>query len=176
MNHSDHVLLLEKGIPACGGVWADLGSGWGAFTLALADLTGPDSVIYAVDRDRGALREQESALRSRFPSVSLHQIIADFTSPLSLPPLDGLVMANSLHFVDRARQEAVVRQARALLRPGGRMILIEYDSDHGNTWVPYPLSYGSWQTIAVRAGFVHSERLASVPSHFMGAIYSALSW
>ena len=38
MDHNDHVLLLAKGIPTQGGVWADLGSGAGAFTLALADV------------------------------------------------------------------------------------------------------------------------------------------
>jgi SAM-dependent methyltransferase len=176
MDHSDHVALLKLGVVSRGGVWADLGSGWGAFTLALADLTGPDSVIYSVDRDRSALRQQQHALSSRFPLVTLHQILADFTSPLALPPLDGLVMANSLHFVDRARQEAAVLQAHDLLRPGGRLILVEYDTDRGNIWVPNPLSFGSWQALAARAGFVHTEHLASVPSHFLGSIYSALSW
>jgi precorrin-6B methylase 2 len=40
-----------------GGTWADLGSGGGAFTLALADLIGPQGVIYSMDRDRYALQE-----------------------------------------------------------------------------------------------------------------------
>ena len=35
MNHRDHVNLLRRGVPEPGGVWADLGSGAGAFTLAL---------------------------------------------------------------------------------------------------------------------------------------------
>ena len=65
MNHNDHVYLLRKGIAGPGGVWADLGSGSGAFTLALADLIGPTGHIYSVDKDRSALREQERAMRSR---------------------------------------------------------------------------------------------------------------
>ena len=40
MNHDDHVALLRGGIDQPGGVWADVGSGTGAFTLALADLIG----------------------------------------------------------------------------------------------------------------------------------------
>jgi len=40
MKHTEHVNLLRRGIPAPGGVWADFGSGTGAFTLALAELTG----------------------------------------------------------------------------------------------------------------------------------------
>src|SRR5579863_6185040 len=100
MTHDDHVRLLRDGIPAsAGGVWADLGSGWGAFTLALADLLGSGGRIYSVDRDSGALREQEQAMRERFPDRSVTYLAADFTRPLDLPPLDGIVMANSLHFV-----------------------------------------------------------------------------
>ena len=57
MNHRDHVNLLRRGVPEPGGVWADLGSGAGAFTLALAELVGPGAEIYAVDKDRGALRQ-----------------------------------------------------------------------------------------------------------------------
>jgi ubiquinone/menaquinone biosynthesis C-methylase UbiE len=49
MNHADHVALLRAGVPGPGGVWADLGSGAGAFTLALADLIGPTGQIYSVD-------------------------------------------------------------------------------------------------------------------------------
>src|SRR5450432_1175203 len=69
MNHSDHVRLLRKGVPEPGGVWADLGSGSGAFTLALADLLGASGHIYSVDKDRRVLREQEQAMRSLFPSI-----------------------------------------------------------------------------------------------------------
>ncbi len=65
MNHRDHVNLLRSAIPAPGGIWADVGSGSGAFTLALAELVGPQGVIYSVDRDEAALREQARAMRSR---------------------------------------------------------------------------------------------------------------
>src|SRR5512136_1396229 len=91
MNHDDHVYLLRGGIPKPGGVWADLGSGWGAFTLALADLIGPTGRIYSVDKDPNSMREQEQALRARFPGVAIHTTIADFTRRLDLPPLDGIV-------------------------------------------------------------------------------------
>jgi ubiquinone/menaquinone biosynthesis C-methylase UbiE len=176
MDHDDHVSLLRDGIAAPGGVWADLGSGWGAFTLALADLIGPVGVIYSVDRDSGALRQQQGALASRFPSVTIHTLTADFTTPLDFPPLDGIVMANSLHFVPVNQRQRVLGLVRSYLQPGGRLILVEYDSDHGNIWVPHPMSYRSWEQIAREAGFSHTEHLAAVPSHFMGAIYSALSW
>ena len=173
MDHADHVGLLRDGVVGGGPVWADLGSGSGAFTLALADLLGPGGTIHSVDRDRTALREQADAMARRFPSVALHQVVGDFTLPLELPPLDGVVMANSLHFVrDKEPVLALVREA---LRPGGRLVLVEYDADRGNPWVPHPLSYPTWATVAEVAGFAATRRLGSVPSRFLGAIYSALS-
>src|SRR5690554_4480107 len=99
MIHEDHVNLLRKGIPEPGGIWADFGSGGGAFTLALADLIGPTGEIYSVDKDAGVLRQQERAMQTRFPATAVHYVAADFTRKLALPVLHGIVMANSLHFV-----------------------------------------------------------------------------
>ncbi len=173
MNHEDHVALLRGGIAGPGGVWADLGSGTGAFTLALADLIGPAGEIYSVDKDRGALKEQERAMHARFPGIVVRYLVADFARPLDLPPLDGVVMANSLHF--HKQKDAVIQLVRGYLRPGGRLILVEYNADRGNPWVPYPLSYSTWEALARRNGFAQTRLLARVPSRFLGEIYSAMS-
>jgi SAM-dependent methyltransferase len=153
--------------------WADFGSGEGAFTLALADLLGPPGSIHTVDRDGRALEVQHRALGERFPSVTVTPHVADFTKPLELPPLDGIVMANSLHF--QRDKLAVLGLVLGYLRPGGRLVLVEYDADRGNPWVPYPLSFRTWTTLAAEAGFRETRRLASVPSRFLGSIYSAVS-
>jgi ubiquinone/menaquinone biosynthesis C-methylase UbiE len=173
MNHQDHVNLLRGGIAATGGVWADLGSGTGAFTLALAELIGPTGIIYSVDRDAGALQHQEQAMRTRFPATTMHYIQADFTYRLELPPLDGVVMANALHFV--RRKEPVIHLIRSYLKPAGQLILVEYNVDQGNRWVPYPLSYLTWEKLAAECGFSHTRLLATRASSFLREIYSALS-
>jgi ubiquinone/menaquinone biosynthesis C-methylase UbiE len=174
MEHKDHVGLLREGVPGTGGVWADFGSGWGAFTLALADLIGPSGEIYSVDKDKGSLREQERAMQSMFPEAKVHYVAADFTRPLDLPPLDGVVLANSLHYV--RHKEPVLEMLRGYLKPGGRLILVEYNADHGNPWVPHPMSYPTWQALAARNGFGQTRQLARVPSRFLNEIYSALSF
>ena len=179
MDHRDHVELLRGGVEPAGpdgADWADLGSGSGAFTLALADLLGSGGRIVSVDRDAGALREQARAMAERFPATELRQVVADFTGDLALlgaPPLDGLVMANSLHF--HTDQAAVVRHVTSLLRPGGRLVLVEYDADRGNPWVPHPLSFDTWRRVAQDAGLTEPRLLGRVPSRFLGAIYSALA-
>jgi len=173
VNHSDHVALLRDGVSERSGVWADFGSGAGAFTLALADLLGPGAIIYSVDRDRSALREQELAMRARFPATTLYYLVADFTRPLDLPALDGVVMANSLHF--QRDKTGVLQRVRGYLRPGGRLLLVEYNADRGNPWVPYPLSYPTWEALATREGFAQTRLLTTVPSRFLREIYSAVS-
>jgi SAM-dependent methyltransferase len=173
MNHVDHIALLRGGIPSPGGIWADFGSGQGAFTLALAELIGPDGTIYSVDREFYALRQQERALQSRFPDLEVHYLHRDYLDPLDLPPLDGVVMANALHF--QRSKDQVLQAIRGYLQPGGRLILVEYNVDRGNRWVPYPLSFGTWEALASNNGFSETRRLASRPSRFLGEIYAALS-
>jgi SAM-dependent methyltransferase len=174
MNHQDHVRLLQKGVVAPGGVWADLGAGDGAFTLALAELLGPGAMIYAVDREGGALRRLASALARQFPATTLHTRVGDFTQPLDLPKLDGLVMANSLHYIPDPGP--VVAKLRQLLTAEGRLLVVEYNTDRGNQWVPYAFSFGTWQQISRRAGFVHTELIATQPSRFLGEFFAAASW
>lgn len=177
MNHDNHVALLKGGVPSPEdtATWADIGAGEGAFTLALADLIGPEGRIVAVDRDAGALQANAEAVAARFPAVQLTTLVADFTVPLALPPLDGLVAANSLHFVPRDRQVAIIRSLAAHLRPGAPFIVVEYDADRGNPWVPHPFTATTFARMAAEAGLDDTTPLARVPSRFLGGIYSAVS-
>jgi ubiquinone/menaquinone biosynthesis C-methylase UbiE len=171
MEHLDLVRMIQDGVAP--GVWADLGSGLGAFTMALADLLGPGGRIVSVDRDGGALRRQREAMAARFPATAVEYVQADFGRGLDLPALDGVVMANSLHFA--RRKSPVLALVRRALRPGGRLVLVEYDADRGNPWVPHPLSYATWARVSLESGFVDTRLLSRRPSRFLGAMYSALS-
>ena len=179
MDHGDHVALLRPAVEP-GGTWADIGAGEGAFTLALADLLGPGGRIVAVDRDGRALATNAAAVGSRFPATRLTTLIADFASDRPLPlgeldVLDGLVAANSLHFLAPGRQVPVVRSLAAQLRAGGRFVVVEYDADRGNPWVPHPFSYRSWERMALSAGLTGTRQIGRVRSGFLGAIYAAES-
>lgn len=173
MNHQDHVNLIKNGIPQAGGIWADLGSGYGAFTLALAEVIGQDGTIYSVDQDAGALRQQVKLMEQQFPTVAIHTVLADFTHLLDLPLLDGIIMANSLHFIPE--KLLLLEQLLTLLKPDGRLIVVEYNTDQGNRWVPYPLTYARWEHLARQAGFASTKLLMTRPSSFLGEFFSAVS-
>ena len=172
MNHEDHVALIQDGITQ-GGIWADLGSGRGAFTLALADCLGAGSRIYSVDVDRRALDAQKIHMSVQFPQQDVEYIQGDFTKKLDLPALDGILMANALHFVQA--KLPVIQMIRDMLQSGGRLVLVEYDTDDATLYVPHPLSYPTWVQLASEAGFSTTRQLATRPSSNMGRIFSALS-
>ena len=175
MDHEDHVRLIRDGVDGVGRRWLELGAGRGAFTLALAELLRPGAEIVAVDRDAADLRRLSEAMAERFPATRLVTVTADFRDPLALgeEAFDGLLAANSLHFVlDPA---AVINVTRPLLRPGARVVVVEYDDDGGNPWVPHPFSFGTWGAIAARVGLANTRLVGRVPSRFLGAIYAAAS-
>ena len=103
MNTRDAVALLSSAVPAGQTErWADFGAGDGTFTRALVELLGPNSTVYAVDRDAAALSsfpQRASARGARTVAV-----VADLALPFDLPELrdellDGAVLANALHFI-----------------------------------------------------------------------------
>jgi ubiquinone/menaquinone biosynthesis C-methylase UbiE len=174
VDHADHVGLIQAGVEGAGRRWLELGAGRGAFTLALTDKLGPVAENVAVDRDARDLADLAATMGRRFPETDLTTIVADFNRTMPVEPgFDGLLAANSLHFV--RDPGTVINGVRPLLRPGARIVVVEYDSDSGNPWVPFPFSFTSGQAIAATAGLVDTRLVGRVPSRFLGAIYAAAS-
>jgi SAM-dependent methyltransferase len=175
LDHADHVALIRGGLDGAGTRWLELGAGSGAFTLALLDVLGDEAEVVAIDRDARALRRLEEATGSRFPRTRVRTIDADFTRPLPVEPgkFDGVLMANSLHFV--RSKEPVLHGAIDALRPDGRFLLVEYGSDRGNPWVPWPIAFPTWVQLAERVGLGATRQIGEVPSRFLGSIYAAVS-
>lgn len=168
MQLTEAKLLIQKGIvpQSSPQTWADLGAGKGLFSEALLSLLPSGSIIHAVDVHTRSNPKHNS-------SIIFHQ--ADFVNDkLALPTLDGILMANSLHYVQD--QLACIQKLKTHLRNRtGAIILIEYDTDAGNEWVPYPVSFARAQTIFSNAGFSRIEKIGEHPSIYRRAsIYAAL--
>jgi SAM-dependent methyltransferase len=172
MRHLDAVAMLDGAsldTPAPS-TWADLGCGDGTFTLALADRLAAGSTIHAVDRDARAL-ERVPPLAG---AVRIETYLSDFTRawPFALV-LDGILMANSLHFVEAPRE--FLRPRSVALAPSGRLLIVEYDTDTANPWVPYPVSLASLSRLASDIGFRRVLKLGSRRSRYHRApLYAAL--
>lgn len=164
-------LIKNKDILAAGQNtrWADLGCGNGLFTAALAHLLQPGSMIYAVDKNAKALRQ----LPQRINEINIEKIHADFLEgSLNLRHLDGIIMANSLHFVKD--KVPFIHKAQKWLKADGLMLIVEYNTDTAHPWVPYPLSLWSLSSLFEKMGY-GIEKLHQRPSLFNRApIYSVL--
>ena len=138
--------------------WADLGCGTGMFTRALASLLPAGSIIYAVDTDQVSL-----ASITDFNDVSIQTIRQDFVQDdWPFDDLDGILMANSLHYVKN--QLTFLEKANRHLAEPGCLLLIEYDTDTPNPWVPYPLSYNSLRQLCQTAGYSSIEKIGEKSS------------
>lgn len=142
--------LIRAGVTDTSGTWADFGAGTGNFTWALRELLGPAATIYAVDRDGKAIRRQRELLLEGGSGAAILPLQADFTRPLDLPPLDGVLMANVLHFI--RDQAAVLARVADYLKPAGRLLLVEYELRDAIPWVPFPVPFERFQSLARGAG------------------------
>jgi hypothetical protein len=80
-------------------------------------------------------------------------------------------MANSLHYVELQRE--FLRACASRLGRDGVMLVVEYDTDRANRYVPYPVSRG--RLAALVANFGEVSVLESRASIYQRAkIYSAL--
>lgn len=157
MEQAEMVALIRHGVPQAGGIWADLGAGIGNFSWALAELLGPHATIYAVDRDGKAIRHLHQRLAQSAPGAAIIPQQADITRRLDLPVLDGLIMANALHFI--RDQPAALGLAAGYLRPGGRMLVVEYDLRTPLPWTPFPVSLARLAALAPGAGLASPRQI-----------------
>lgn len=174
MTTQEATALIETAVDARGGVWADLGAGSGVFTGALVSLLGRDARIYAVDRDARAMSTLQRWSSREAPNVIPVQ--ADFTQSFELPGvsddlLDGIFLANALHFVRDA--ERVLAQLVTKLRSGGRVVLVEYDRRAASPWVPYPIPQSRLPSLAAAAGLSGFTATAVRRSAYRGVLYAA---
>ena len=174
MNTEDAVALLSGAVPRRTGVWIDFGSGDGTFTRALAELLGSGSTVYAIDRDPRAIASLAQSVQ--VPGVELRPFVADFTYPIRfigspLPPIDGMLFANALHYM--SEPEVVLGRLVAWLRPGGSVVIVEYDRRAANRWVPYPIGMRRLSEIATAAGLSEPSITATRPSSYGGDLYVA---
>jgi ubiquinone/menaquinone biosynthesis C-methylase UbiE len=171
VEHREMVELIRGGVAKPGGLWADLGAGTGNFTWALAELLGPSATIHALDRDLRAVEAQRGRLKTDPPAAMVLPRQADVLRPLELPPLDGVLLANLLHFV--RDQVGLLRRLRGHLTPGSRLLVVEYEQTLPIPWVPHPLPVARLATLAAEAGLTPAVQIGTRRSPSSGRVLYA---
>ena len=159
-------ILLDKRVTH----WADLGCGTGLFTQALSRMLQPDSTIHGIDNN-SSLRRQTTPNGVEIIPLRLDFVTVDW----GLQDLDGIIMANSLHYVKD--QVSFLQKIKTYLKPEAYILIVEYDTDTPvPTWVPYPLSFSSLTNLFIHAGYTSLQKLSERPSIYgSGYIYGALA-
>jgi trans-aconitate methyltransferase len=162
MKQQEMIALIRAGV-AGGTPWADLGAGTGNFTRALQRCLPAGATLYAVDKNARALRQAPPGVQT---------LTADFSQPLDLPPLAGILMANALHWV--GRQQAVLENLRDALQPAGRLLVVEYDVRRPRAYIPFPIGTSRFRQLAHKAGFGSIETVGRRVSPSSGIAMVAL--
>ena len=101
---------------------ADLGPGYGHFTLRLADAVAPDGIVYAADADRRTLDDLQQAADQR--GISNLRPVLTSSRRLELPEaVDLLFVSATYHHLRRPVN--YFAEARPLIRPAGRVAILE---------------------------------------------------
>lgn len=136
-------------------VLLDLACGVGRYALAAAEFVGPEGAIHAFD----LWEEGIAALRESAGSGGLTQIraeVADARGPLPLPDgsVDVVLMATVLHdLVEEGGGEEALREVARLLRPGGRLVVIEFEKVESHPGPPAAVRLSPTEVEALAAPF-----------------------
>jgi ubiquinone/menaquinone biosynthesis C-methylase UbiE len=147
--------------------WVDLGCGNGLFTNALAEFLAQGSKIYAIDKTYQYLESGNTAVDIQFIYSDFENVSFEFKD------LDGILMANSFHYV--SDQEKLIHNLLQCLKPDGKFIIIEYDTQNSNPWVPFPISFKKLKELFAVFGLNKIEKLGERKSIYRGdMMYSAV--
>ena len=112
---------------------ADVGAGFGAWTVGFAGIVGPSGRVYATDIGAAQLAAlRDAAQRGGLANVTVLEGAADTTN---LPALccDAILIRDAYHHL--TQPAAVVKSLAAALKPGGRLAVIDFPP-RANSQVP----------------------------------------
>ena len=134
---------------------ADIGSGSGYFTLRLAKAVGETGQVYGVDIDPDMIRYLNRRIRNA-GLRNVHTVLSDPDDPL-LPDrsIDRFVIVDTWHHI--ANQERYLALMKRLLKPGGQVVMIDYQKRQ--TPVGPPLSMRIGRDELVRQMVLNGFRL-----------------
>ncbi|MBI2301656.1 MAG: methyltransferase domain-containing protein [Armatimonadetes bacterium] len=103
----------------------DVGCGTGALLLSAAQRVGPSGALHGVEPSAEmAAWAQKKAEALRIPL----QITGGSAASLPHPPasIDAVFCTLALHHVPKHLREAALREMRRVLRPGGRVVIVDW--------------------------------------------------
>jgi ubiquinone/menaquinone biosynthesis C-methylase UbiE len=121
-------LDLKKGT-----TFLDVACGWGAYSLAAADIVGKDGQVYAVD----LFEEGITSLRKEADAKGIQNLATFVSNVAQKIPVDNdcvnvCLMATVLHdFVGDKIERQVMKEIVRVMKPNGVLAIVEYHKKEG---------------------------------------------
>ena len=110
-----------------GATVADIGSGTGYFTWRLAEQVGPQGKVYAVDVQQSMLDRTKAAVDQHKLTNVEYVLATEHSARLPERSVDLVFIAYAYH--EFGDPEAMMASIRRALKPGGRVVIIEYATE-----------------------------------------------
>ena len=146
-----------------GAAVADVGSGTGYFTWRLAQEVGPTGKVVAIDVQQSMLDLTKAAVTAHKLNNVEYALATDTNPRLPEKALDLVFIAYAYH--EFAEPEAMMAAVRRSLKPGGRVVILEYAKE-SNIAPASPLHKMSFEEIRREIepmGFVIDQLLDFLP-------------
>lgn len=152
---------------------ADFGSGSGYFSIPLARLVGDDGKVYALDIQKDVLETVKSRAKTE-NLLNIETVWANLELPRGSKLDDGkvdLVIISNILF-QAEDKGAVVKESARILKPGGSLVVFEWDETASPPGPPLELRIGksTVRDLTQKAGFSFSKDL-DAGSHHYGLIF-----
>ena len=159
---------LEKGMKV-----ADLGSGSGFYTIAVAQAVGGEGRVYSVDVQKDLLdkiRNQATLRHLRNIEIVWGNMEKIGGTRLRADLLDRVIISNTLFQV--ADKDSTIEEAKRILRKNGRLLVIDWEDSFGGLG-PQPkdvLNRIEAEKLLTKHGLVF-EREITAGDHHYGLIF-----
>lgn len=162
-------LLREAGL-SLDMSYADLGAGMlGHFVLPASQIVGPAGTVYAVDILKSALQSIESRVQLK-GVINLQTVWGDIERPggvnISSGSLDLVSLVDVAHVL--LKTTVPMEETKRLLRPGGRVLIVDWDPNAGTLLVAkeHRVSVDQVKNQFVQGGFRLTQEFVAGPQHW----------
>ncbi|MBI2021170.1 class I SAM-dependent methyltransferase [Candidatus Giovannonibacteria bacterium] len=152
---------------------ADFGCGAGYFSIPLGKRVGHSGKVYALDIRQEALEATRAKVKL-FHMFNVEVVRADLEaingSTIRNMWVDKVLIANILFQAENKKQ--LIEEAFRILRPGGKIILVEWEEGQGPAGpsTDHKIGKSEAQEMLISSGFVAYKEFAA-GSHHYGLIY-----
>ena len=148
---------------------ADLGSGAGFYSIALAKVVGPSGRVYAVDIQKELLSKiQTDAAAQGVHNIKLVWGDLDEVGGTKLPDrsVDRATITNTLFQIEN--KDALIDEAHRILKPNGKLLFVDWKDSYGGLG-PQPkeiITYDVARTLFESNGFVFEKDIQTGDHHY----------